>query len=160
MRMTKLLLIAVVPLLLTGCAGMGALPVDQPCGVLRDSLADVRGRTAKGDQRIAEHFERGVRAGCWTRAGADKIDVGLPAVATPQPAVYQKRTTAQRILRRPAKHVAEPLPAAVPDDAPVPTEVAPVERVEAPTAIAPAPKKTRWQRFKARLRHPLRRGTE
>ena len=156
MRTTSLYILA-TPLLLAGCAGMGALPVDKPCGVLSDSLSNVRGRTAKGDQRIAEHFERGVRAGCWTRAGADKLDVGVPALASPQPAVYQKRTTAQRILRRPAKQVVEPQPTATAEDAPAPTEAAPVERVEAPTVIAPAPKKTRWQRFKERLRHPLRR---
>lgn len=38
-----------------------------PCGVIADSLRDVRGATPADTRRIDIHFERGVAAGCWTR---------------------------------------------------------------------------------------------
>ena len=43
------------------------VPVDKPCGVLADSLRDVRGATPADTRRIDIHFERGVAAGCWGR---------------------------------------------------------------------------------------------
>jgi hypothetical protein len=42
-------------------------PVDKPCGVLADSLRNVRGATPADTRRIDIHFERGVAAGCWRR---------------------------------------------------------------------------------------------
>lgn len=42
-------------------------PVDKPCGVIADSLRDVRGATPGDTRRIDIHFERGVAAGCWRR---------------------------------------------------------------------------------------------
>ncbi len=54
-------------LALAGC--QTTVPVDRPCGVIRDSLASVRATTPAGQQRLDIHFERGVVAGCWTRAG-------------------------------------------------------------------------------------------
>jgi len=44
------------------------LPVDRPCGVIVDSLRDVRGATPVMNRRIDVHFERGVAAGCWRRS--------------------------------------------------------------------------------------------
>jgi hypothetical protein len=44
-----------------------AQPVNRPCGVIDDSLADVRATTAAGQGRINRHFERGVAAKCWAR---------------------------------------------------------------------------------------------
>lgn len=55
------------------CLGLGlaacqtAQPVNRPCGVIDDSLGDVRATTAAGQGRINRHFERGVAAKCWTR---------------------------------------------------------------------------------------------
>ena len=43
------------------------VPVDKPCGVITDSLKDVRGATPADNRRIDIHFERGVGAGCWGR---------------------------------------------------------------------------------------------
>lgn len=43
------------------------VPVDKPCGVIADSLRDVRGATPADTRRIDIHFERGVAAGCWGR---------------------------------------------------------------------------------------------
>ncbi len=51
---------------LAGCA-TGAVPVSQPCGVIRDSLANVQGATPADTRRIDIHFESGVAAGCWKR---------------------------------------------------------------------------------------------
>lgn len=45
------------------------VPVNRPCGVITDSLQDVRGTTPEGDLRISQHFERGVAASCWKRVG-------------------------------------------------------------------------------------------
>lgn len=44
-------------------------PVDRPCGVIVDSLRDVYGRTPADTRRIDQHFERGIAASCWDRAG-------------------------------------------------------------------------------------------
>ena len=45
-----------------------ASPVDRPCGVITDSLANVQGATPADTRRIDLHFERGVAANCWKRA--------------------------------------------------------------------------------------------
>jgi hypothetical protein len=42
-------------------------PVNRPCGVIADSLMNVRGATTADTRRIDIHFERGVAAGCWSR---------------------------------------------------------------------------------------------
>ena len=53
----------------TGTAGCVTTqyPVNSPCGVIVDSLKSVRATTRSGNERLAIHFERGVKAGCWTR---------------------------------------------------------------------------------------------
>lgn len=50
---------------LAGCASVQS--VDRPCGVIVDPLKDVHATTTDGERRISNHFERGVRANCWTR---------------------------------------------------------------------------------------------
>ena len=52
----------ILALLLTGCQ---SVPVDRPCGVIRDSLKTVRGVTPADARRIDIHYERGRAAGCW-----------------------------------------------------------------------------------------------
>lgn len=42
-------------------------PVDRPCGVITDSLANVQGATPADTRRIDIHYERGIAAGCWSR---------------------------------------------------------------------------------------------
>ncbi|MCO5092007.1 hypothetical protein [Bosea sp. (in: a-proteobacteria)] len=59
-------LILVFALGLSGCA-RDSVAIAQPCGVIVDSLADVRGATPAETRRIDIHFERGVAAGCWER---------------------------------------------------------------------------------------------
>ena len=51
---------------LAGCAPLQS-PVVNACGVIVDPLEDVHATTRDGDRRISDHFERGVRAGCWSR---------------------------------------------------------------------------------------------
>ena len=51
--------------LLTGC--LQTVPVDKPCGVLDDPLANVQATTSDGNRRIDTHFEAAGRAGCWHR---------------------------------------------------------------------------------------------
>jgi hypothetical protein len=51
----------------TALAGCASLPVDKPCGVITDSLETVTATTRDGNRRLADHFERGVAAGCWAR---------------------------------------------------------------------------------------------
>ena len=63
--MLRLLLTLSTLALLTGC--FQTVPVDKPCGVLDDSLANVQATTSDGNRRIDTHFEAGVRAGCWGR---------------------------------------------------------------------------------------------
>lgn len=46
-------------------AGCQSVPVDRPCGVIRDSLIDVRATTPEGERRINVHHARGRAAGCW-----------------------------------------------------------------------------------------------
>jgi hypothetical protein len=57
---------AAVTLALAGAACQ-TVPVDRPCGVIADSLRDVRGATPADVRRIDVHFERGVAAKCWGR---------------------------------------------------------------------------------------------
>jgi hypothetical protein len=52
-------------LVLAGCQSTS--PVDRPCGVIIDSLRDVKGATPADTRRVDVHFERGVAAGCWKR---------------------------------------------------------------------------------------------
>lgn len=63
--------ILIAPLLLAAC-GEPMVPVTKPCGVIEDPLGDVQATTTAGNQRIDEHFEAGVRAGCWDRTSAQK----------------------------------------------------------------------------------------
>lgn len=37
------------------------------CGVIQDSLHDVRATTRDGNRRLAVHYERGKSANCWGR---------------------------------------------------------------------------------------------
>jgi hypothetical protein len=60
---TKFAGAAIVALALSAC--QTPAPVDRPCGVIADSLKDVRGATPEGDKRISINFERGKAAGCW-----------------------------------------------------------------------------------------------
>ena len=41
------------------------VPVDKPCGVIRDNLASVQATTPAGQQRLDVHYERGRAAQCW-----------------------------------------------------------------------------------------------
>ena len=50
---------------LAGCAT--TQPVNRPCGVIVDSLRTLTATTRDGNRRLADHFERGVAAGCWPR---------------------------------------------------------------------------------------------
>lgn len=58
-------------IIILGSAALAACqttaPVDRPCGIIADSLKDVRGARPVDRQRIDVHFERGVAAGCWPR---------------------------------------------------------------------------------------------
>lgn len=63
MRKVAILLLAPA---LGGCPGQTVL-IAQPCGVIVDSLKDVRGATPADTRRIDVHFERGVAASCWKR---------------------------------------------------------------------------------------------
>lgn len=49
-------------LVLGGCQ---TVPVDRPCGVIRDDLRTAQGKTPADQQRIDIHFARGKAAGCW-----------------------------------------------------------------------------------------------
>lgn len=162
-RYVRLFFLLAAPLLASACAH-NPVPVDKPCGVIEDSLSDVRGRTAKGDQRISAHFERGVRAGCWDRKGADKPDLGVPSVApTSNPPVYEKQTRVQRIFHRPAATVSEAVTPAAPVESAMEGPLKELgQREEAARSAAlsqpPIAQKTRWQRFKDRVRHPFRKS--
>lgn len=48
---------------LSGCAS--PQPTLKPCGVIRDSLVDVKATDDAGERRLAVHYERGRAAGCW-----------------------------------------------------------------------------------------------
>ena len=51
-----------IALLLAACQ---TVPVDRPCGVIRDDLRTVQGKTPADQQRIDVHHARGKAAGCW-----------------------------------------------------------------------------------------------
>ena len=74
---------------LAGCAT--PVPVNSPCGVIKDSLGNVHATTQGGERRLSEHFERGVQAGCWSRAEASKPDLSAPIAP-----VHPKATAAHR----------------------------------------------------------------
>ena len=52
-------------LIALGLAGCQTAPVDRPCGVIRDDLRTVQGRTPGDQQRIDIHHARGKAAGGW-----------------------------------------------------------------------------------------------
>ena len=58
----KAALIALAALALAGCQ---TVPVDRPCGIIRDSLIGVYATTPAGQLRLNVHHERGAAAGCW-----------------------------------------------------------------------------------------------
>lgn len=49
---------------ISGCAS-SPQPVLKPCGVIKDSLKDVKAVTREGNYRIDMHYEGGRKAGCW-----------------------------------------------------------------------------------------------
>ncbi len=59
MRTAAILLVA---LALAGCQ---SVPVDRPCGVIKDSLIGVYATTPAGQLRLNVHHERGASANCW-----------------------------------------------------------------------------------------------
>lgn len=59
-----LVAIAVISIFSTGGCQTTA-PVNQPCGVIKDSLRTVQATTAAGNLRLSVHYERGRAAGCW-----------------------------------------------------------------------------------------------
>lgn len=62
----RTLMVVAVALALAGC-GEEKVSFVNPCGVLSDSLREVKGATPADTRRIDVHFERGVAAGCWGR---------------------------------------------------------------------------------------------
>jgi len=70
MRQYKTWIAVLLPVALGAVLGACAssVPVDRPCGIIRDSLMDVTATTRDGERRISRHFEAGVRAGCWGRS--------------------------------------------------------------------------------------------
>lgn len=63
---SKIALACGIALVASACGK--TVPVDKPCGVIADSLREVRGATPADTRRIDIHFERGVAAGCWGRS--------------------------------------------------------------------------------------------
>lgn len=61
----KTLIAIGIALTLAACQ---TVTVDRPCGVITDSLRDVRGATPADTRRIDIHVERGIAAGCWGRS--------------------------------------------------------------------------------------------
>ena len=59
------LIIAIVCLLMLPAGQCQTSPVDKPCGVIRDDLKTVQGKTPADQQRVDIHFARGKAAGCW-----------------------------------------------------------------------------------------------
>lgn len=56
---------ALTCVLLLPLAACQTVPVDRPCGVIRDDLATVKATTPGGQQRLDVHHARGKAAGCW-----------------------------------------------------------------------------------------------
>lgn len=56
-------------IIVTFCIGLAAcarpVTIANPCGVIIDSLKDVRGATPAETRRIDKHHGRGFEAGCW-----------------------------------------------------------------------------------------------
>ena len=44
-------------------------PTNTPCGVIINSLLGVNATTRAGMQQLADHFQRGYKAGCWDIKG-------------------------------------------------------------------------------------------
>lgn len=57
--------IGVAALAMVGLVGCQTVPVNRPCGVIRDDLRTVQGKSPGDQQRIDVHFARGRAAGCW-----------------------------------------------------------------------------------------------
>lgn len=57
--------LAIAILIALGLAACQTVPVDRPCGVIRDDLRTVQGKTPADQQRIDVHHARGKAAGCW-----------------------------------------------------------------------------------------------
>ena len=55
----------IVLFITTALAGCASVPVDKPCGVIRDSLSTVKATDSSGQQRLDVHHARGKAAGCW-----------------------------------------------------------------------------------------------
>ena len=55
--------IVIAALALAGCAT--PVPVNSPCGVIKDSLIGVNATTPDGQRRLNVHHERGATVGCW-----------------------------------------------------------------------------------------------
>jgi hypothetical protein len=75
MRLSRVIAAAVLGAALAGCSQHAA--VSRPCGVIIDSLGTVKATTKDGQRRLAAHFERGVRAGCWPREAAAVLKAAL-----------------------------------------------------------------------------------
>ena len=58
-------LVIIVVIGLGGCETTGVTV--RGCGVIQDSLHDVRATTRDGNRRLAVHYERGKSANCWGR---------------------------------------------------------------------------------------------
>lgn len=63
--MRKVITIAAVCLLMLPAGQCQTVPVDKPCGVIRDDLKTVLATTPGGQQRLDVHYARGKAAGCW-----------------------------------------------------------------------------------------------
>ena len=56
---------AVILIALLALGACQTAPVNRPCGVIRDDLKTVQGKTAADQQRVDIHYARGKAAGCW-----------------------------------------------------------------------------------------------
>ena len=65
-RLTSALLLVAFGIVAQGSACEVNQPVSKPCGVIIDSLKSVNATTRDGQRRLADHFQRGLAAGCWT----------------------------------------------------------------------------------------------
>ena len=55
-------IILIMALALAACQ---TAPVDKACGVIRDDLKTVQGKTPADQQRVDIHYARGKAGGCW-----------------------------------------------------------------------------------------------
>ena len=65
MQKTQLIAISIIVLAGAGCAGSPKPATANPCGVIKDSLIDVKGKRLSDVQRIDKHYQRGRGAKCW-----------------------------------------------------------------------------------------------